>query len=163
MTAGYFVLPVRMRWALLLAGSYFFYMCWNASYALLMLLSTGVTYLCGLALGKAKTALARKGCVAASLTINLSILFFFKYYGLLSGTLNSLPGDFVRLPQINVLLPVGISFYIFQALGYTIDVYRGEIAPVRHFGKYALFVSFFPQLVAGPIERSVNLIAVAQC
>ena len=158
MTAGYFVLPVRMRWALLLAGSYFFYMCWNASYALLMLLSTGVTYLCGLALGRAKTTAARKGCVATSLTINLSILFFFKYYGLLSGTLNSLPGDFVRLPQINVLLPVGISFYIFQALGYTIDVYRGEIAPVRHFGKYALFVSFFPQLVAGPIERSVNLI-----
>ena len=97
MTAGYFVLPVRMRWALLLAGSYFFYMCWNAAYALLMLLSTGVTYLCGLALARVKTTAARKGCVAASLTINLSILFFFKYYGLLSGTLNSLPGDFVRL------------------------------------------------------------------
>lgn len=158
MMAGYFVLPVRMRWALLLAGSYFFYMCWNASYALLMLLSTAVTYLCGLMLARVQTPGGRKGCVAASLIINLSILFFFKYYGLLSGTLNSLPGGFVRLPQINVLLPVGISFYIFQALGYTIDVYRGDIEPVRHFGKYALFVSFFPQLVAGPIERSGNLI-----
>ncbi|MBP3645898.1 MAG: MBOAT family protein [Clostridia bacterium] len=158
MMAGYFVLPVRMRWALLLAGSYFFYMCWNASYALLMLLSTAVTYLCGVMLGRVQTLKAKKGCVAASLVINLSILFFFKYYGLLSGTLNGLPGGFVHLPEINVLLPVGISFYIFQALGYTIDVYRGDIEPVRHFGKYALFVSFFPQLVAGPIERSGNLI-----
>ena len=158
MTVGYFLLPAGMRWALLLAGSYYFYMCWNAAYALLMLTSTAVTYLCGLGLGRAKTIRQKKLCVASSLAINLGILFFFKYYGLLSGTLASIPGMPVRLPQINVLLPVGISFYIFQALGYTIDVYRGNIQPVRHFGKYALFVSFFPQLVAGPIERSGNLI-----
>ncbi len=156
MMAGYFLLPHRARWAWLLAGSYFFYTRWNMAYALLMLLSTAVTYLCGLALGKAKTARGRKWCVGASLTVNFAILFFFKYYGLVSGTLNRLP--FVCLPQLDVLLPVGISFYIFQALGYTIDVYRGDIQPVRHFGKYALFVSFFPQLVAGPIERSGNLI-----
>ncbi len=158
MMAGYFVLPHRFRWAWLLAGSYFFYMQWNAVYALLMLLSTGITYLCGLGLQRAKTAGARKGCVGASLALNLGILFFFKYYGLVAGTLASIPHNPVRLPQIDVLLPVGISFYIFQALGYTIDVYRGDIQPVRHFGKYALFVSFFPQLVAGPIERSGNLI-----
>ena len=78
MMAGYFVLPVRMRWALLLAGSYFFYMCWNASYALLMLLSTAVTYLCGVMLGRVQTLKAKMGCVAASLVINLSILVFFK-------------------------------------------------------------------------------------
>ena len=156
MMAGYFVLPHGMRWALLLAGSYFFYMRWNAAYALLMLLSTGVTYACGLGLAHVKTIRGKKACVAASLVVNLGILFFFKYYGLVAGTLSAIPG--VRLPQLNVLLPVGISFYIFQALGYTIDVYRGDIPPVRHFGKYALFVSFFPQLVAGPIERSGNLI-----
>ena len=156
--AAYFALPHRMRWALLLGGSYFFYMCWNASYALLMLFSTAVTYLCGLLVSKAGSTKAKKGWVALSLALNLSILFFFKYYGLFSGTLSSVLGGAVRLPQVDVLLPVGISFYIFQALGYTVDVYRGDIEPVRHFGKYALFVSFFPQLVAGPIERSGNLI-----
>ena len=158
MTAAYFVLPHRWRWALLLCGSYYFYMCWNTSYALLMLFSTAVTYACGLLVGSARSAKAKKGWVALSLLLNLSILFFFKYYGLFAGTIQSVLGGSVRLPQLTVLLPVGISFYIFQALGYTIDVYRGDIQPVRHFGKYALFVSFFPQLVAGPIERSGNLI-----
>ncbi len=158
MIAAYYALPHRYRWALLLGGSYYFYMCWNASYALLMLFSTAVTYACGLLVGRAQAAKAKKGWVALSLCLNLSILFFFKYYGLFAGTLQSVLGGSVRLPQLNVLLPVGISFYIFQALGYTIDVYRGEIPPVRHFGKYALFVSFFPQLVAGPIERSGHLI-----
>ena len=158
MAAAYFALPHRLRWMLLLAGSYYFYMCWNASYALLMLFSTAVTYACGLLVGRAQSVKAKKGWVALSLCLNLSILFFFKYYGLFAGTLQSALGGSVRLPQLNVLLPVGISFYIFQALGYTIDVYRGDIAPMRHFGKYALFVSFFPQLVAGPIERSGNLI-----
>lgn len=158
MTAAYFLLPHRLRWVLLLGGSYYFYMCWNASYALLMLFSTVVTYACGLLVGRAQTARAKKGYVALSLCLNLSILFFFKYYGLFAGTLQSVLGGGARLPELNVLLPVGISFYIFQALGYTVDVYRGHIQPVRHFGKYALFVSFFPQLVAGPIERSGNLI-----
>ena len=158
MMAGYFLLPHGLRWVLLLAGSYWFYMCWNASYALLMLFSTAITYACGLLVGSVQTMKAKKAYVALSLLLNLSILFFFKYYGLFAGTLQSLLGGSVRLPQLNVLLPVGISFYIFQALGYTIDVYRGDIKPVRHFGKYALFVSFFPQLVAGPIERSGNLI-----
>ncbi len=108
--------------------------------------------------GGARGARARKVWLGLSLVLNLGILFFFKYYGLFSGTVRSVLGEGARLPQIDVLLPVGISFYTFQALGYAIDVYRGEIAPVRHFGKYALFVSFFPQLVAGPIERSKNLI-----
>ena len=158
MLLAYYALPHKVRWALLLAGSYAFYMCWNASYALLMLFSTAVTYLCGLLVGGAQSTRAKKGWVALSLVLNLSILFFFKYYGLFSRTLTGVLGGAVRLPQIDVLLPVGISFYIFQALGYTVDVYRGDIQPVRHFGKYALFVSFFPQLVAGPIERSGNLI-----
>lgn len=160
--AGYYLLPTRMRGAFLLAASYGFYMCWNAGYALLMLLSTAVTYACGLLIGRAdktcagKTRVRRKkGYVALSLCINLGILFFFKYYGLLADTLSG----FLALPSMDLLLPVGISFYIFQALGYTIDVYRGDIAPLTHFGKYALFVSFFPQLVAGPIERSGNLIS----
>ena len=158
MLAAYYALPHRLRWVLLLGGSYYFYMCWNASYALLMLFSTLVTYLCGLLVGRAGSQRSKKGWVGLSLLLNLSILFLFKYYGLLSRTLASVWGGAVRLPQMDLLLPVGISFYIFQALGYTLDVYRGDIEPVRHFGKYALFVSFFQQLVAGHIERSGNLI-----
>ncbi len=158
MLGAYYALPPRLRWALLLAGSYFFYMCWNAAYALLLLFSTVVTYGCAVGVGAAKSARARKGWVVLSLALNLGILFFFKYYGLFAGTVGALLGEGARLPRLDVLLPVGISFYTFQALGYTIDVYRGELAPERHFGKYALFVSFFPQLVAGPIERSGHLL-----
>ena len=158
MLGAYYALQQRFRWALLLAGSYFFYMCWNATYALLLLFSTVVTYGCAFGVGAAESARARKGWVILSLALNLGILFFFKYYGLFAGTVSALLGGGARLPRLDVLLPVGISFYTFQALGYTIDVYRGELPPERHFGKYALFVSFFPQLVAGPIERSGHLL-----
>lgn len=166
---AYFLLPQRYRWILLLAASYFFYMCWNAAYALLMLTSTAITFLTGLLMGNvdqsrldaAQKQRRKKGWVAVSFVANLSILFFFKYANLFTSTLQetlTLLGLSVQLPRLNVLLPIGISFYTFQALGYTVDVYRGDVACSRHFGKYALFVSFFPQLVAGPIERSANLI-----
>lgn len=166
---AYYLLPHRFRWMLLLAASYFFYMCWNAAYALLMLTSTAITFLTGLMIGReqqsgrdAAQKQRRKKCwVAVSFVGNLGILFFFKYANLFTATLQetlTLMGLAITLPHTDVLLPVGISFYTFQALGYTVDVYRGEVACSRHFGKYALFVSFFPQLVAGPIERSANLI-----
>lgn len=103
----------------------------------------------------------RKLIVAGSLIINLGILGYFKYFNFFTSGINgvfSLFGSDVRIPALDILLPVGISFYTFQAIGYTIDVYRGETEAERDFFKYALFVSFFPQLVAGPIERSRNLI-----
>ena len=90
MLGAYYALPQRFRWALLLAGSYFFYMCWNAAYALLLLFSTVVTYGCALGVGAAKSARARKGWVVLSLVLNLGILFFFKYYGLFAGTVSAL-------------------------------------------------------------------------
>ena len=164
----YWLLPFRIRRIYLLAASYFFYMCWNPVYALLLLASTGITYCCGRLLDAAGSGMAEKAgerqrrlIVAVSLILNLSILFFFKYFNFAVNSVNKL---FSVLHwstvdvSIDVLLPVGISFYIFQALGYTIDVYRGEIKCEKNFLNYALFVSFFPQLVAGPIERSGNLL-----
>lgn len=161
----YFAIPAKVRYLWLLAASYFFYMCWNAKYALLMLFSTGVTYLCGILLERAKEkekgAVYRKCCVAASLVLNLAVLFGFKYCNFIIYNINSVMNIFhieINIPAFDVILPVGISFYIFQSLGYTIDVYRDEIPAEKNFFRYALFVSFFPQLVAGPIERSKNLL-----
>lgn len=158
----YFLLPkLWQRNALLLIGSYYFYMCWNAKYALLLFTSTVITYIAARLIIKSTKIWQKKACVAVSVAMNLSILVFFKYYTFLSDNVTELmkaSGLRMELPHFDILLPVGISFYIFQALGYTIDVYRGVTKAERNFFVYALFVSFFPQLVAGPIERSTNLL-----
>ena len=164
-----FVLPAKVRYIWLLIASYYFYMCWNAKYALLLLASTVITYLSGLYMDSFRnkkkgnqTAIKRKKiCVVVSFILNLSILFFFKYFDFAVDSLGkvlALVHIQLNRPTFDVLLPVGISFYTFQALSYTMDVYRGEVYAERNFLRYALFVSFFPQLVAGPIERSKNLI-----
>ena len=169
----YFLLPHKFRWILLLAASYFFYMCWNVSYAALIAISTLITFASGLLIGHENEKL-EKGTqseekakhhkhiwVALSFTINLAILAFFKYSPMVLRTIEDISGFIGKsatLPDFRYLLPVGISFYTFQALSYTMDVYRGTIKPSRNIGKYALFVSFFPQLVAGPIERSSHLL-----
>ena len=159
-TILYFLLPHRVRWVWLLAASYYFYMCWNAKYALLIATSTAITYLSGLLIEKLPRQ--KKLWVALSFLSNLAILFFFKYFDFfldnLAVVLDAL-GVAFRRPAFDVVLPVGISFYTFQALSYTMDVYRGEVAAEKNPFKYALFVSFFPQLVAGPIERSKNLLS----
>ncbi len=168
-TAAYFLLPHRVRWVWLLVSSYYFYMCWNPRYVVLIALSTVVTWLSGLLLGRAaqvedarRRAFLRRLWVALSFAINLAVLFCFKYFGFFWQNLTALAGLFgvtLRQPGFDLLLPVGISFYTFQALGYTVDVYRGELPAERNLFRYALFVSFFPQLVAGPIERSKNLLS----
>ena len=169
----YFLLPHKARWILLLAASYFFYMCWNVSYAALIAVSTIVTFLSGLLISRENDRLEagltdEKKCrrvkhiyVALSFIINLGILAFFKYSPMAIRTVerfSSVLGKGFDLPDFKFLLPVGISFYTFQALSYTMDVYRGGIKASKNIGKYALFVSFFPQLVAGPIERSSHLL-----
>ena len=156
----YFLLPKKLKNPLLLCASYAFYMCWNPGYALLMLFSTAVTYLCSILMDRQWLG-KRKLWLLSSLLLNLAILFFFKYFNFFTVTLNqffALLGLQATAPTLNVLLPVGISFYTFQALGYTMDVYRKDIAAERNFIDYALFVSFFPQLVAGPIERTGNML-----
>lgn len=143
----------------MLSASYYFYMNWEAVYALLLFSNTLITYLS--ALGITKYPKHKKTCLIASLFLNLGILFFFKYYNFAAENLTLLfsqLGMSLQMPNFNFLLPVGSSFYIFQALGYSIDVYRGKTVAEKDFFTYALFVSFFPQLVAGPIERSTNLL-----
>ncbi|MCF0201850.1 MAG: MBOAT family protein [Bacteroidaceae bacterium] len=159
------ILPQRYRLTvcnlMLLAASYYFYMCWQPTYALLLLASTAITYLAALAIASADDKDRKKGFLTVSIVLNLAILFFFKYFNFAAESVTTLltsTGVKMDVPGLNVLLPVGISFYIFQALGYSIDVYRGQIQAERNFFTYALFVSFFPQLVAGPIERSTNLL-----
>lgn len=164
----YYVIPHRVRYIFLLACSYFFYMCWNPTYALLMLTSTAITYVSGLLLSSAEKisdegvrSRRKKWYVALSFASNLSILFFFKYFNFAADTVARLLQAVhiqAQAPTFDVILPVGISFYTFQALSYTVDVYRNDIYAEKNFLKYALFVSFFPQLVAGPIERSKNLL-----
>lgn len=159
--AGYFLSPVKIKNYFLLVASYFFYMCWNVKYALLLLGSTLISYLCGLILEKQKSNLAKKWTVAVCFIANLGLLFIFKYLSFFFRTIEKVlefTNNHVELPQVSLLLPVGISFYIFQTLGYVMDVYRGEVKAERKFATYALFVSFFPQLVAGPIERSKNML-----
>ena len=159
----YFIVPKKVRKVWLLIASYYFYMSWNAIYALLIAGSTVITYISGFLLAKTnkEDTAKRKMIVAGSFIINLGILVFFKYFDFLLDSLNGIIGIFnggsISNP-FSLLLPVGISFYTFQALGYTVDVYRGTIKAEKNFISYALFVSFFPQLVAGPIERSGNLL-----
>lgn len=165
----YFVVPNKGKQLWLLIASYYFYMCWNAKYALLILGSTAITYISGLLIEKvkqtemdvAKQRLLKKMVVAGSFVTNLGILFYFKYTNFALNTLASVFEKIhiqLEVPNFDIILPVGISFYTFQALSYTMDVYRDEIYAEKNFFKYALFVSFFPQLVAGPIERSKNLL-----
>lgn len=160
---AYYMLPtLRGRNLFLLAASYYFYINWEPAYALLLLSSTLVTYLAALGIEAAEDRKRRKRAfLTASLLLNLGLLFAFKYYNFAAAQLTLLlhhMGVDMPLPRMGLLLPVGISFYIFQALGYTIDVYRRHTPAERNVFTYALFVSFFPQLVAGPIERSTHLL-----
>lgn len=162
--AIYFIIPSKCRKIFLLISSYYFYMSWNATYALLMGASTLITYFSGLLIGVKSiyvTKGKKKAILIVCLVANLGILGLFKYANFVIESINSILGLFhISLIQnsFSFLLPVGISFYTFQALGYIIDVYREDTPVEKNFLRYALFVSFFPQLVAGPIERSKNLL-----
>lgn len=164
-TLMYFLIPKKLRYLWLLAASYYFYMCWNAKYAALLFFSTASTWVAGLLVGKAKQKRYQKLIVAGCVLVNLGILFLFKYFQFFQDTVNRILEKFnlqIWERSFDILLPVGISFYTFQALGYIIDVYREKIEPEKNLLRYALFVSFFPQLVAGPIERSESLLKQMQ-
>ena len=155
-TIIYYIIPSKYRWVILLISSYFFYMCWKIEYIFLIIFSTLIDYFCGIFMHRSRRIL-----LLLSILTNLSILFFFKYWVLFSSSINSLTSYFAsipELPQLNLLLPVGVSFYTFQSMSYSIDVYNGKRKPEKHFGIFALYVCFFPQLIAGPIEKSSNLI-----
>lgn len=159
--AVYYALPHRSRWALLLAASYFFYAWWRVEYLALIVFSTLVDYAAGLGMGRAQSQRLKRLWLAASLTANLGLLGAFKYFNFLNANVEAVVtwlGLPYGVPMLDVLLPVGISFYTFQSISYTVDVYRGKRPPERHLGIFAVYVSFFPQLVAGPIERSTTLL-----
>ena len=160
-TLAYFIIPQKIKPLFLLLASYYFYACWSVKYLLLLMVSTLITYASGLLIENAKTLAKKKLWVALSFISNLGILFTFKYFLFAMDTIANI-AKYLHIafnePQFSLVLPVGISFYIFQALSYTMDVYRGEIGAEKNVIKYALFVSFFPQLVAGPIERSSHLL-----
>lgn len=157
----YFVLPLRARWPMLLVASYFFYACYSPELLLLILATTLVSWLCARGIERCSTDGKRRLLLAFTLVVCLGVLFFYKYFNFLSKSLFDVLGLFGVSSDpvlLDLVLPVGISFYTFQTLSYVIDVYRGNIRTERNFFFYALFVSFFPQLVAGPIERPENLI-----
>ncbi|MBC8432935.1 MAG: MBOAT family protein [Desulfobacterales bacterium] len=157
----YFLIPYRFRWILLLAASYYFYMCWKVEYIFLIIASTMIDYFTGIMMGREEDKRKRKKYLIISLSGNLGLLFAFKYFNFFNDSFRTVFNEFnifYNVSAFNVLLPVGISFYTFQTLSYAIDVYQGRKEPERHLGIFALYVSFFPQLVAGPIERSTRLL-----
>jgi len=161
-TAGYFLLPHRARIWLLLVASYAFYMIWRWQYGFLLLGVTLMNYLSALRIACASGRCVQKIWLSVAVTGSLGALGLFKYFNFFNDALRHLAGISgisYGVPALHMILPVGISFFTFQALGYTIDVYRGTCPAERHLGRFCLYVAFFPQLVAGPIERAGNLLA----
>ena len=157
----YRILAHRWQNILLLIASYYFYGCWNWRFLSLIFISTVVDYFCGIKIGEGKDSSKRKLFLIISVITNLGILGFFKYFNFFSESfinLLSTIGLQANARSLNIILPVGISFYTFQTMSYTIDIYRKKMEPTYKFLDFALFVSFFPQLVAGPIERAKNLL-----
>lgn len=152
----YYLIPWRYRWIMLLLASYYFYACWRVEYLGLIVVSTFVDYYAGLKMGKLKSRKKRRPWLILSLFVNLGLLFFFKYFNFFSESYTVVLQEFNIFQHsrvLDVLLPVGISFYTFQTLSYSIEVFRGKQVPEKNPGIFAVYVSFFPQLVAGPIER----------
>ena len=162
---SYYLLPKGKKWIMLLAASYFFYMCWNPALILLMMLSTVIHYFAALKIERQRLAGVKKSAQKRLLTLSLGasflILILFKYFDFFSASAQAVAGWFgipYRPLLLSLTLPMGISFYTFQTLSYTIDVYRGDVPAERNFGFFSLFITCFPLLVAGPIERMDRLL-----
>ncbi len=179
----YFLTPKKYRWITLLIASYVFYISAGVQLLVFLIFSTASSFLAAHLLGhevekyklassdteipvekvnalKISSARRKKLIIALVIVINFSVLVFFKYANVLTGYINIISGYLgtqVNIPRIDLLLPLGISFYTFQSMGYLIDVYRGKYAPDKNIAKFALFVSFFPQLIQGPISRYDDL------
>jgi D-alanyl-lipoteichoic acid acyltransferase DltB (MBOAT superfamily) len=152
----YFLTPYRFRWLLLLVASYLFYAYGSGIAVLLIIATTLIDYTAARAMGAASSPTRRKLLLTASLTANLAVLFIFKYFNFFNQSFAAVTNSPAH--PLNLLLPVGISFYTFQSMAYAIDVYRGKMEPEKHFGIFAAYVAFFPQLVAGPIERAPHFL-----
>jgi alginate O-acetyltransferase complex protein AlgI len=153
-TPLYYILPHKLRWFHLLVASCLFYMAFVPVYILILFSTIIIDYFAGIGLERADQK-RKKTLLILSLVANIGILFVFKYYNFFIDNINSYGAD---LPLLHILLPIGLSFHTFQAMSYTIEVYRGNQKAEKHFGIYALYVMFYPQLVAGPIERPQNIL-----
>jgi D-alanyl-lipoteichoic acid acyltransferase DltB (MBOAT superfamily) len=159
----YYLLPHACRWLALLIASLCFYSSFGLEYVLLLVASTLVIYLSGAAIGSARTPAQKKALLICSVAFSLLPLLVFKYLDFFTGSLSSALGrDEPLVPPLNWALPAGLSFYTFSCVSYLADVYRGQLAPERHFGRLALYVSFFPKLLAGPIERATSFLPQLQ-
>ena len=159
-TALYFLLPHKFRWLLLLLASCAFYMAFIPAYILILAFTIIIDYIAGIQIERSH-GVKRNWMLALSIIANVGVLGFFKYFNFVNANLAALATRFeLHYPvhNLGLLLPIGLSFHTFQAMSYTIEVYRGRQKAERHFGIYALYVMFYPQLVAGPIERPQNLI-----
>jgi alginate O-acetyltransferase complex protein AlgI len=157
---AYYVVPARFRWALLLIASYYFYSTFDLKYLALLAFATLMAYGFGWALGRGPN----RAVLTVGILIQLSVLIAFKYFdffaGSIEGALKSLNvvSETIALPRLNLLLPAGLSFYVFSCISYLVDVHRNVLAPERHLGKLAVYVAFFPKLLAGPIERAASFL-----
>jgi alginate O-acetyltransferase complex protein AlgI len=157
----FFLLPHRFRWLLLLLASCFFYMFFKPVYILILLFTILIDYFAGLLMAKQAEKKKRKRILLMSIVANVGILVVFKYYNFVAENFQLALDSMHKtghIPLLHMLLPIGLSFHTFQAMSYTIEVYRGNQKPEKHLGIYALYVMFYPQLVAGPIERPQNIL-----
>jgi len=157
----YFTIPHKTRWFLLLLASYYFYGSWNVQYLFLIAASTLISYFAARQIAASRVKRKRNTYLIVSILANMGPLLAFKYLDFINESISGLAdliGWNYPIEALAFLLPVGISFFTFQTLSYTIDVYNKKFKPEKHLGIFALYVSFFPQLVAGPIERPGNLI-----
>lgn len=157
----YYAIPSQKRWAFLLCVSVLFYMSYTPYHVLILGFITLITYVSAIKIESSNSRPAQKLWFSIALTSCLGVLIFFKYFNFFSTSITSIARVFLPDMQpviLNLLLPAGISFYTFQSLGYLIDVYRGQTRAERHFGIYAIFVSFFPQILSGPIGRGNRLL-----
>jgi alginate O-acetyltransferase complex protein AlgI len=160
-TTLFFVFPHKVRWMLLLFASCFFYMFFKPEYILILFFTIIIDYYAGIFLENETAPEKRKKYLVASLIANIGVLCIFKYFNFINSNITGLYtlfGSNNPIPNLSIILPIGLSFHTFQAMSYTIEVYRGHIKAERHFGIYSLYVMFYPQLVAGPIERPQNIL-----
>ena len=153
--------PLNFRWLPLLIASFIFYYVWTPWFSLILLFCTLTTWYLTKLIPQETAALSRKIILVSAIAINLLPLLFFKYFNFFNNSLTkafTYSGVHNPIPHIDILLPVGISYYTFQAISYSVDIQHGRIAPEAHLGRFALFLAFFPKLISGPIERGANLL-----
>ena len=158
----YYLLPkLWLRNSFLLVASYYFYMCWKPVFALLLVSVTLIAYTGGLCITRISSEKKKKWILKITIIANVSILFFYKYFNFVAKTITetlNTSGTNITVSHLDILMPIGISFFVFKAISYLVDIYRGKLQVEENLVDYSLYIAFFPQLLAGPIDRATNLL-----